>query len=132
MPERLKFDLGFGRSSRPREAGDPMRLLVLGDFRGSAAAERPPLASRPTQQVDLDTLDDVMRRCGPRLQCAGRRDRLQRRSTTFTRIGCTRGSICSRRSERSEPTRRRTIDDLFGRLLGKPPQSIRSRPHPRR
>jgi len=67
MPERLKFDVGFGRHGRRREGGDPMRLLVLGDFRGSAVAERPPLASRPTQQVDVDTIDAVLRRMRPAL-----------------------------------------------------------------
>ena len=46
---------------------EPMRLLVLGDFSGKSAAERPPLASRPTQRVDIDNLDDVMRRLRPRL-----------------------------------------------------------------
>jgi len=87
MPERLKFDLGFGRpGGTRRDDGDPMRLLVLGDFRGRgrlatperereggpAAPEREreaglPLAARPTQLVDVDSLDDVIERMGPRL-----------------------------------------------------------------
>ena len=67
MPERLTFDVGFGRPGRRREGGDPMRLLVLGDFRGAAETERPPLASRPTQQVDVDTIDAVLRRMKPAL-----------------------------------------------------------------
>ena len=34
MPERLEFDLGFGRTGRPRDDTEPMRLLVIGDFGG--------------------------------------------------------------------------------------------------
>jgi type VI secretion system ImpC/EvpB family protein len=45
-----------------------MRLLVIGDFRGNAGSERPPLSNRPTQQIDIDTLDAAMRRLAPRLQ----------------------------------------------------------------
>ena len=67
MPGRLEFDLGFGRTGRPREDSEPMRLLVLGDFSGKAAADRPPLATRPTQRVDIDNLDDVIQRLRPRL-----------------------------------------------------------------
>ena len=67
MPGRLEFDLGFGRTGGPREDSEPMRLLVLGDFSGKAAADRQPLATRPTQRVDIDNLDDVMRRLRPRL-----------------------------------------------------------------
>ena len=68
MPGRLEFDLGFGRTGPPRDDGEPMRLLVLGDFSGKAAADRPPLAHRPTQQVDIDNLDDVVRRLEPRIR----------------------------------------------------------------
>ena len=64
MPGRLEFDVGFGRTGRPRDDSEPMRLLVLGDFSGKAVAERTPLANRPTQRVDIDNLDDVMRRTG--------------------------------------------------------------------
>jgi type VI secretion system protein ImpC len=44
-----------------------MRLLVLGDFGGNAAADRPALGSRPTLRVDIDNFDDVLRRVMPRL-----------------------------------------------------------------
>ena len=67
MAERLQFDVSLGRRGRAREESDPMRLLVLGNFSGDANVDRPPLASRPTQRVDIDNLDDVMRRMSPRL-----------------------------------------------------------------
>ena len=122
MPERLKFDVGFGRTSRPRDAGDPMRLLVVGDFRGTAGSERPPLPGRPTQQVDLDTFDDVMRRLAPRLNGPSGEigfsqiddfhpDRLYARLDLFQAL----------REKRANPPA--DLDDLFGRLLGKPPQA---------
>ena len=60
MPERLTFDVGFGRARRRRDGDEPMRLLVLGDFRGDAVADRPPLANRPTLRVDVDSLEAVM------------------------------------------------------------------------
>jgi len=61
MPGRLEFDLGFGRPGRSREESEPMRLLVMGDFSGKAAAERAPLATRPTHKVDIDNLAEVLR-----------------------------------------------------------------------
>ena len=120
MPERLKFDLGFGRpGGTRRDDGDPMRLLVLGDFSGRG--DRRPLATRPTQQVDVDSLDDVIERMGPRLALpAGeiqfRRiddfhpDRLYQRLELFQAL----------RDKRARPPAE--DDDLLGRLLGKPPK----------
>ena len=71
MPSRMEFNFDLGRPAAARDARraarGPMRLLVLGDFSGRPAAARPALASRPTQRVDLDNLDDVMRRLAPRL-----------------------------------------------------------------
>src|SRR5262245_42155078 len=67
MPERMTFDVGFGRPRRRRDGDEPMRLLVLGDFRGDAVAERPPLADRPTLRLDVDSLETVMRRLRPAL-----------------------------------------------------------------
>lgn len=67
MPGRLDFEFGFGRSGGRREESEPMRLLVLGDFSGAPPAERPPLATRPTLKVDLDTLDAVITRLRPRV-----------------------------------------------------------------
>ena len=67
MAERLEFDVSLGRRGRARDEGEPMRLLVLGNFSGDAAADRPALGSRPTQRVDIDNFDDVLRRLTPRL-----------------------------------------------------------------
>jgi len=47
-----------------------MRLLLLGDFSARPASERRPLADRQTHRVDVDSLDDVMRRIGPNLALA--------------------------------------------------------------
>ncbi len=127
MPERLKFDLGFGRPGRRRDDSEPMRLLVLGDFRGGG--ERPPLSTRPTQQVDVDSLDDVMQRLGPRLTLpAGELqfrqiddfhpDRLYSRLELFRAL----------RDKRAKPPAE--DDDLLGRLLGKPPQQKAPAPAP--
>jgi hypothetical protein len=58
----LEFDLGFGRGGgRRRDDGGPMRLLLAGDFSGKAR-RAPPLASRPMLRVDIDNVDDVVRR----------------------------------------------------------------------
>ena len=34
MPGRMEFDVNFGPKGRRRDENEPMRLLVLGDFRG--------------------------------------------------------------------------------------------------
>jgi type VI secretion system protein ImpC len=119
MPERLKFDLGFGPPGRRRDDSEPMRLLVLGDFRGRG--ERPPLSSRPTQRVDVDSLDDVMQRLAPRLTLAVGElqfkriddfhpDRLYERLELFQAL----------REKRARPPAEG--DDLLARLLGESPQ----------
>lgn len=67
----MSFDLGLGpRGATPREPDAPMRLLLLADFSGAPAAERPPLAQRPSLRVDLDTFDAVMARLAPRATTA--------------------------------------------------------------
>jgi type VI secretion system ImpC/EvpB family protein len=115
----MEFDVGFGRAGRPRDGSEPMRLLVLGDFTGRAAAERPPLASRPTQRVDIDNLDDVMKRLAPRVSVAAGEirftqiddfhpDQLYARLDLFQAL---------RQARTSPPA---GTDDLLGRLLGKP------------
>ena len=122
MPGRLEFDLGFGRSGRPRDETEPMRLLVLGDFSGKAATERAPLASRPAPRVDIDNFDDVMRRMAPRVSVPAGEirfeqiddfhpDRLYARLDLFKAL----------REARARPPA--SSDDLLGRLLGKPAES---------
>ena len=122
MPGRLEFDLNFGRPARRRDDGDPMRLLVLGDFSGSPVADRPPLATRPTQQVDLDNVDNVMRRLRPRVRLASGEvefqqiddfhpDALYRRLELFQAL----------RTARSKPAA--DGGDVLGRLIGKPSEA---------
>ena len=76
MPGRMEFEFdlggnrkGRGREDRGRDDSKPMRLLVIGDFSGRPVAERPPLSSRPTHRVDIDTLDVAMLTAA----CASRR-----------------------------------------------------------
>lgn len=68
MPGRLEFEFSApppgARARAPRGA---RRLLLLGDFSGRPAAERRPLADRPTHQVDIDNLDAVLARLAPRI-----------------------------------------------------------------
>jgi type VI secretion system protein ImpC len=120
MPGRLGFDLGFVfRSGRRRDDGDPMRLLILGDFSGKAAAERTPIGARPMQRLDIDTFDDVMRRMAPRLGGPAGEirfeqiddfhpDRLYARLDVFQ-------ALRDARAKRPAGN-----DGLLGRLLGKP------------
>jgi type VI secretion system ImpC/EvpB family protein len=64
----FEFNMGDTRVARVRDESEPLRLLVIGDFSGKPVADRPPLPTRPTRKVDVDTLDAVMQRVGPRLQ----------------------------------------------------------------
>ena len=122
MPGRMEFDVGFGRAGRRRDDEEPMRLLVLGDFSGSPASERPPLASRPARRVDLDSLDHVLQRYQPRVTMPAGEihferlddfhpDRLYARLDLFQAL----------RQARSKPPVESA--DLLGRLLGKPADS---------
>jgi type VI secretion system protein ImpC len=119
MPGRLEFDIGFGRTGRPRDSSEPMRLLVLGDFAGHAAADRTPLATRRPQRVDIDNIDNVIRRLRPRLTLPAGEirfeqiddfhpDRLYARLALFQNL----------RQTRANPPA--AHDDVLGRLLGKP------------
>ena len=67
MAARLEFDVSFGPAGRRREETAPMWQLLLGDFSHTAVSERPPLASRPTHRVDVESLDDVIGRLRPKL-----------------------------------------------------------------
>ena len=64
MPGRLQFQFN-PQTPRPRSGRGPMRLLLLGDFSGRPAADRPPLAGRPTYRLDADTFDTVLERIAP-------------------------------------------------------------------
>ena len=68
MPGRMDFNFSLSRSTGPRISNrGSMRLLVMGDFSGRPAAQRPALAGRPTHRVDIDNLDEVLRRLAPQL-----------------------------------------------------------------
>jgi type VI secretion system protein ImpC len=119
MPERVKFDVGFGAAGRPRDDDEPMRLLVLGDFSGRQPAERTPLATRPVHRVDLDNLDELVQRVQPRLSLPTgdvsfdqvddfHPDRLYARLDVFNAL---------RQARANSPA---PGDDVLGRLLGKP------------
>ena len=72
MPGRMEFNFSLSRSTGPRISNrGPMRLLVMGDFSGRAAAQRPALAGRPTHRVDIDNLDQVLRRLAPQVALPG-------------------------------------------------------------
>jgi type VI secretion system protein ImpC len=119
MPGRLEFDLGFGRSGRrPRDGDEPMRLLLFGDFSGRPTAARPPLATRPIDRVDLDNINDRIRRLEPRVHLPTgdirieqiddfHPDRLYARLDLFQAL----------RQARATPPA--NSDELLGRLLGK-------------
>ncbi len=118
MPGRFEFDLSFGGTGRPRDKGEPMRLVVLGDFSGKTAAERPPLASRPTQLVDIDTLDDVMKRLGPRLIVSSGEIRLSQVDDFHPdRLYARLDLFQDLRRARADP--QAGTGDLLDRLLGK-------------
>jgi len=118
MPERLEFDVSFGRRGRARDEDEPMRLLVLGNFSGNAAADRPALGNRPTQRVDIDNFDDVLRRVTPRLNMPSGEIRFGQMDdfhpdALYTRLDLFKAL----RQARAQPAA--DASDL-GRLLGKP------------
>ncbi len=71
MSGRMEFTLAAARpAERTRRRGGAFRLLIVGDFSGRPAAERRPLAERPTHRVDVDSLDEVVARLAPRIETA--------------------------------------------------------------
>ncbi|HEY7191012.1 MAG TPA: type VI secretion system contractile sheath large subunit [Vicinamibacterales bacterium] len=122
MAERLEFDVSFGPRGRPRDESEPMRLLVLGDFSGNATSERPALASRPTQRVDIDNIDDVLHRLAPRLDAPAGEIRFDRIDDFHPdRLYSRLDLFQSLRQARANPGA--GTGDLLGRLLGKPTES---------
>ena len=72
MPARLEFDLRLNRPEAPRRRpeGNPMRLLLLGNFSGRAAWVADDAAAEPhwvLHRVDIDNLDEVVRRIAPQV-----------------------------------------------------------------
>ena len=123
MADRVKFDVGFHSMGRRREDDEPIRLLVLADFSGRPAAERMPLATRPTHRVDLDNLDEAFLRLHPRLS-------LPVGEVSFEKVDDFHPDSLYRRLDVFESLRRTRAnpsasgDDLFNRLLGKPADPI--------
>ena len=64
------FNLGTSPSRGPRRLDEesPLRILVIGDFSGSAGAAG--YAQRRPLKVDIDTFDQVLRRIAPRYATA--------------------------------------------------------------
>ncbi len=122
MAGRMEFDLGFGgsrRTARPRDDDEPMRLLVVGDFSHAPVAERPPLADRPTIRVDIDNLDDVMRRLAPRATLAVGEVRVRQLDDFHPdRLYASLSPFQDLRQARVAPAA--DAGDMLGRLLGKP------------
>lgn len=75
MAASLIFEMNFATqgAQRPAEPGQPMRILVLGDFSGAAAtasAPRPALGQRPARRLDIDNFDCLMAQLAPCVQLA--------------------------------------------------------------
>jgi type VI secretion system ImpC/EvpB family protein len=120
MAGRMEFDVSVGGKTRRRGENEPMQLLVIGDLSGRPVADRPPLANRPIQRVDVDNLDAVVRRLDPRVELpAGaihvqhiddfHPDRLFARLDLFERLRATRASPVA-------------DDEQIARLLGTAPR----------
>ena len=125
MPGRLDLEFGFSRSAARRTRSDGVkRLLLMGDFSGGGvkAAARAALASRTTHKVDIDNIDQVMRRIAPSL-------RLPAGDLAFTQLDDFHPDHLYQRLDLFQALRKARTDpgtdhdDLLGNLLGKPAAS---------
>ena len=120
MPGRLEFEFSaLPPAARPRSPRTALRLLLVGDFSGQPAAERRPLADRPTHRVDIDNLDSVLARLAPRLHgAAGTVDFEQLEDfhpdALYTRLDLFQALRDARRAPPQKAA------DLLGALLGGP------------
>lgn len=67
----MRFDFTLGRSDlgEPRRSRGPVRrVLVLGDVRGNGSETRDRVFDRKITNVDVDNLDDVLKRAAPVVQ----------------------------------------------------------------
>ena len=129
MPARMEFNFDLGRKEAPRDGaranGGPMRLLVLGDFSGRAVADRPPLASRPTHRIDVDNLDDTLRRLAPRVTLPAGELRFEEMEDFHPDALYARFELFDAlRQARAQPPA--SGGDLLGSLLG-PERALRQR-----
>jgi type VI secretion system protein ImpC len=119
MAGRLDFDLTFGPGGRRREEGEPMRLLVLGDFSGRPPDSRPLLPDRQAYRVDIDNLDVLVRRLEPRVTTPAGELRFQQMDDFHPDRLYERGDrFRTLREARGKPPP--DDDDQLARLLGKP------------
>jgi type VI secretion system protein ImpC len=74
MPGRMEFEFRFGTAGSRQHArpadGTPFRILVLGDFRGTAGRDPDPARGR-TIAVDVDNFESVFKRLSPELEIPG-------------------------------------------------------------
>ncbi|MCB1815167.1 MAG: type VI secretion system contractile sheath small subunit, partial [Candidatus Competibacteraceae bacterium] len=67
MPGRLDFQFNFATTPAVRRTQDqPMRILLLGNFRGNRASDQT-LAERHIQRIDIDNFDQVLAASAPQL-----------------------------------------------------------------
>jgi type VI secretion system protein ImpC len=70
----FEFDLGEGTEEARRRRPSAIRILAMGDFTGrpseGVAAGESRIDERPIIRVDVDNLEDVLRRFAPRLKLA--------------------------------------------------------------
>jgi type VI secretion system protein ImpC len=68
MPGRIDFDFRIPVAKNPRQHRDagPMRLLLMGEFSGTAG-ERPAISERRIKRIDIDNLEEVLSALSPRL-----------------------------------------------------------------
>lgn len=109
MPAHLDFELRFGRPPIARRLPDdsPMRVLLLGNFTGGvggAVDASATLHPRALHRVDVDNLDQVVRRIAPRVTLAAEA------GSPMTTLDI--GSL-----DDFHPDRLVERVDLFGRLL---------------
>ncbi len=65
MSITAQFTLGtHTTAARPRQAGQPARLLLMGDWLGASSAQQA-LGQRPLIRVDIDCFDALMQRLAP-------------------------------------------------------------------
>ncbi len=124
MPGRLDLEFGFSRGAARRARSDGVkRLLLMGDFSGNASsAPRAALASRPTHKIDIDNVEQVMRRIAPGL-------RLPAGELAFAHLDDFHPDQLYTRLDLFQALRKARTDpgtehgDLLGDLLGKPAAS---------
>lgn len=64
MSITAQFSFGSNPDARRREPGDPLRLLIMGDWLGDTPATEP-LGGRKFPRIDIDNFDTVMGRLNP-------------------------------------------------------------------